>query len=111
MDQSADKAVRAPFGRRAGYGEFFAVQPPLLTGHAPGGTAHSLARHGAATLPNGNVICSDSPSARASKPSSLSDSRTPDIGVLRMSAFFVRTLPGWRSAAAAVTLERRFGWC
>ena len=41
----------------------------------------------------------------------VADSRTPDIGVLRMSAFFVRTLPGWRSAAAAVTLERRFGSC
>jgi hypothetical protein len=36
------------------------------------------------------------------------DSRTPDIGGLRMSAFFLRTPPEWRSADAAGSLGRWF---
>jgi hypothetical protein len=35
-------------------------------------------------------------------------SRTPDIGGLRMSAFFLRTPPEWRSADATGSLERWF---
>jgi hypothetical protein len=38
----------------------------------------------------------------------FTDSRTPDIGGLRMSAFLLRTPPEWRSADAVGILERWF---
>ena len=41
-------------------------------------------------------------------PQSFAESRTPDIGGLRMSAFLLRTPPEWRSADAAGSLERWF---
>jgi hypothetical protein len=36
------------------------------------------------------------------------ESRTPDIGGLKMSAFFLRAPPEWRSADATGSLERWF---
>lgn len=38
------------------------------------------------------------------------DSRTPDIEHLKMSAFSVRTPPGWHSAAATGSPEKRFAF-
>jgi transposase InsO family protein len=58
-------------------------------------------------LRNTRVSSADSAPHSAATPAA--DSRTPDIGGLRMSAFYVRTPSRSRSAAAVAILETAFG--